>query len=757
VSFVFVALLAASVAPVFAQEVTTEDPPSEELPVAVGEIVVTAQKRAANVQDVPVSVSTLEGEDLAAITVGAPDVRVLSGRVPSLVLESSFGRAFPRFYIRGLGNPDFDLNSSQPVSMVVDEVVLENPIVKGMPLWDLERVEVLRGPQGTLFGRNTPAGIVKFVTKRPTQEFDASFRASYGTYDTMDINGGVGGPLTDTFSVRLSALYQSRSDWIDNKFDGPEKELGAYETTAYRLQFLWEPTDAFSALLNLHGWEVDGTARVFRANIFDQGRSGLTSGFNQDEVFHDGRNQQDIKSFGGVLQFDYDFGAATLTSVTGFESIDDMFSRGDIDGGFGAVFLGEGNYGPGLIPFAAESADGLPYLDQWTQELRVASNPGSSFDWLAGVFYFNEDLQVDTFNFDSLADGAPDGYAFQKQEATAYALFASFTFHAGDMWDLGAGLRFSHDEKDFVAQRTQAPFINNLLFGTVASVPITEQVEDEFTSWDLTATYKASDDVNIYGRVATGFRAPSVQGRILFCPDIDGTDPDTNCVSVADTEKILSGEIGIKTILADRRLRLNLSGYLFEVDGQQITAVGGAANIATLLNTDKTQGYGLEVDMEWTPTANWLATFGFSYNPTEIQDPNLRVAACGGGCTITDPIDDRGVIVDGNALPHAPEIVFNGIINFRSDPVNKGFFGVLDWAYYSEKQFFLYESEEFKSDSFEVGLRLGYGWNQGRYEVALFGRNILDEEIARGGIDFNNLTGFTNDPRIIGIEFVGNF
>ncbi len=110
-------------------------------------------------------------------------------------MESSFGRAFPRFYISGIGNPDFDLNASQPVSMVIDEVVMENPIVKGMPLFDLERVEVLRGPQGTLFGRNTPAGIVKFDTVKPSQEFDAYARVSYGTYDTMDIQGGVGGAI----------------------------------------------------------------------------------------------------------------------------------------------------------------------------------------------------------------------------------------------------------------------------------------------------------------------------------------------------------------------------------------------------------------------------------------------------------------------------------------------------------------------------------------------------------------------------------
>lgn len=736
----------------------SEQESTEGMQVAVAEIVVTAQKREENVQDVPVSISTLSGEDLEAITVGAPDVRTLSGRVPSLVMESSFGRAFPRFYIRGLGNTDFDLNASQPVSMVVDEVVLENPIVKGMPLFDLDRVEVLRGPQGTLFGRNTPAGVVKFETRKPTQDFDARVRASYGSFDTINFEGAVGGALTDTLSARVSALYQSQSDWIDNKYpNGPERKLGGFDTTAYRLQLLWEPNDQFSGLLNIHGWDVDGTARVFRANILEHGSGDLVPGFAQDVVYQDGRNKQEINSLGGVLRFDYDFGAATLTSITGFESIDDMYSRGDIDGGYGASFLGPGAYGPGEIPFASESADGLPNLDQWTQEVRLASNGGDPWNWLVGAFYFDEDLKVDSFSYDSLAGGAPDGYAFQKQQAKAYALFASVDYALSDRWSWKAGIRFSHEEKDFVAQRVSVPFIQNFLFGTLPSVPISQNVDDDSVSWDLSTLYKVNERVNVYGRVATSFRAPSIQGRILFCSDIDGTDPETNCVTVADTEEILSVEAGVKTILADQRLRLNLTGYWYQIDGQQLTAVGGATNTARLLNADKTKGYGLEADVEFTPTGNWLMTFGASYNPTEIDDPNLRVAACGGGCTITDPIDERGVIVDGNSLPHAPDVIFNGIVNFRSDPVHKGIFGTLDWAYYSEKSFFLYESKEFNGDSFEVGLRLGYAWDQAKYEVALYSRNLLDKEIVRGGIDFNNLTGYTNDPRTFGLEFVARF
>jgi iron complex outermembrane receptor protein len=228
-------------------------------------------------------------------------------------------------------------------------------------------------------------------------------------------------------------------------------------------------------------------------------------------------------------------------------------------------------------------------------------------------------------------------------------------------------------------------------------------------------------------------------------------------VTTADTESNLSFEVGVKSILAQNKVRLNLTGYIFEMSDQQLTAVGGEENTARLLNAEKTKGHGLEADMEWFPSANWMMTFGFSWNPTEIVDEDLTVIPCGGGCTVTDPVVDGLAFINGNSLPHAPEYIFNGIINFQSDPVNKAFFGTLDWAYQSEKHFFLYDSVEFVSNAFELGLRLGYAWNLARYEVALFSRNITDAEIVRNGIDFNNLTGMMNDPRIIGVEFVARF
>ena len=240
-------------------------------------ITVTAQKRTQNIQEVPISVAALTPKALETMGSSGMDIRALSARVPSLLIESSFGRTFPRFYIRGLGNTDFDLLASQPVSLVYDDVVLENALTKGFPMFDLERVEVLRGPQGTLFGRNTPAGIVKVDSVKPSQEFDAHFNISYGSYSTTDVDVAVGGALTDELSGRISILKQDRDDYIDNKAPGFEQndQLGGFDELAARVQLLWEPSEDFSALFNYHLRDAQADARVFRANIIKPGTNDL--------------------------------------------------------------------------------------------------------------------------------------------------------------------------------------------------------------------------------------------------------------------------------------------------------------------------------------------------------------------------------------------------------------------------------------------------------------------------------------------------
>ncbi len=713
----------------------------------LGEIIVTAQRRSENIQDVPVAVSTVAGGALDAIRSGGDDIRFLSARLPSLNIESSFGRAFPRFYIRGLGNTDFDLNASQPVSLVYDDVVQENPILKGFPVFDLEMVEMFRGPQGTLFGRNTPAGVIKFDSVRPSQERGGYVQASYGTQSSVNVEGAVGGALTDTWSMRLSGIYQHRDDWVDNKLTLEGDKYEGFDEYAGRLQFLYD-SGPLSALFNVHARSLDGTARMFRANIIEPGTNNLQQGFNEHQVALDGANSQSLDSNGGSVRIAYDFGRTTLHSITGYESVD-VLSHGDIDGGFGADFIGFS--GPcsiparaSCIPFPAESADGMPSHSQFTQEFRLESNEWGAFDWQAGLYYFDEDIAIDSFNYDTLGNGVRNGDVRQDQQNTAWAAFGSGEWTLGDAFTLRAGIRYTQDEKDFSAERFLSPI------GAGALGPIKVSTDKDHVSWDVSGTWALNDDANLYLRVAEGYRAPSIQGRLLF--------GDT--VSVADSESIVSYEAGIKTRLFNDRSRLAFSVYKYTMDDQQLTAVGGGANFNTLLNADKTDGQGVELDFETYLADNFLVTLGASWNDTEINDPNLAIQPCGGGCTVKDPAGavPGTVSIDGNRLPQSPEVIANLTARWGMPVAGGEFYVYTDWAYRSDINFFLYESTEFTGKSLlEGGLRLGYNWNEGRQEVAVYGRNITDEIEAVGGIDFNNLTGFINEPRRWFVEFRSKF
>jgi iron complex outermembrane receptor protein len=709
-------------------------------------VIVTAERRSENIKDVPSSISTLSGETLDVINSGGQDIRMLSGRVPSLNIESSFGRAFPRFYVRGLGNTDFDLNASQPVSLVLDDVVQENPILKGFPLFDIERVEVLRGPQGTLFGRNSPAGVVKFDSVKPSQKREGYVNASAGSDGLLNLEGAFNLPLGGDWAARFAAQSQHRDDWVRNSAAGPTPELEGYDDRAARLQLLYQPRREFSALLNLHGRDMKGSARLFRANIIRPGSNDLVEGFDAKRIAIDGVNGQELDSRGASLRLRWKLDGLTLHSISGYEEVS-SFSRGDIDGSAGPYTFNFATPVPGTVPFPSESADGLPKHRQLTQEFRVESDSAGPLNWLLGVYAFDERITVDSFSYATLAGGTQDGYAVQHQKNRAAAVFGSLNYAVSERLKLRGGLRYTDDRKDYDAQRLQSPV------GAGATGVLTANPRTKDTSWDLSGTYALNPGLNLYARVATGFRAPSIQGRLLF----------GDVVTVAGKEKVLSYEAGVKADLFDQRARLGFNVFRYTVKNQQLTAVGGTANFNQLVNAERTVGQGMELDLQAYVVDNLLIGLGASFNDTKIKDPHLSIQPCGlSGCTVLDPANPAKpgtVFIDGNPLPQAPKTVLSLTARYGIPTASGGeWFVFTDWAYRSKVNFFLYESVEYTGKSLlEGGLRVGYLWGHGRYEAALFARNITNQVRVVGGIDFNNLTGFINEPRMVGAQFKAVF
>ena len=711
------------------------------------EIVVTAQKREENVQDIPISMSVMSQEVMDSVRSGGKDIRFLSSKVPSLVVESDFGRIFPRFYIRGIGNTDFDQNASQPVSLVYDEVVYENPMLKGFPIFDTNRVEILRGPQGTLFGRNTPAGVVKIDSNKPSQEFDAYVKLGVGNLDVTDFEAAIGGALNENWSARASFLHQTRGDYVANDASAIDPSLSdlddpnfleGHTEWAYRIQLAYE-SDSFNALFNVHGRDLDGTATLFRANIIKSGTNDFVSGFDREVVNFDGRNEQTLQSTGMLARLEWNLANdLTLTSITAYEQVE-TFSRADVEGGIGCSFCGI--MGPGFIPFPAQTADGIPDHDQLTQEFRLNNDASNRFRWQAGVFYFDEHLEVDSFNYSDRTD-VFDGYAFQVQDATSYALFGQFDYDLTDALTLTAGLRYSDDSKDYTAERSLTPF------GGAPLAPVSVNPSDSNVSGNISLHYTINEDLSVYGRFATGFRAPSVQGRVLF----------GDAVTVAQSETLQSFEVGMKSQLLDDRLRLNIAAYILEMSDQQLTAGSGTANANQLINADSTKGSGLEMDAEWLATENLSFTLGMSFNQTEIDDPNLSVLPCGAPCTVLDPTGSfpGSVSLDGNDLPRAPEWTANFVARYVKPMSNGDLVLQTDWVYRDEYSMFLYDSREFHADSFlEGGVNIGYVTE--KWEVGVYGRNITDELKLIAAIDFNNLEGIINEPLTYGIEATFRF
>ncbi|WP_286272703.1 TonB-dependent receptor [Thalassotalea hakodatensis] len=696
-------------------------------------IEVTARKRVETVKDVPATVTAMSAESINDYLGSGENVRALAGRVPSLQIESSNGRQSPRFYIRGLGNTDFDVNANQPVSMILDNIVLENPVLKSIPLFDIERVEVLNGPQGTVFGRNTTAGIVKIDTVAPDFTNEGYVRGGYGSRGTMFLEAGKNFELSDTWAVRASFKHQERDEWVDNLTTGDE--VGGYEEFAYRIQFLYDNGSDTRALLKIHGFDQDGDMpQIFYANAFEQGKSGLRDSFDESEIYHDSTSGFELDHQGGSLEIEHDFDNVTLTSITGYDTLE-SWSYADIDGGV-TDFSGIPNQLGKQLWFNVASGDGLSDHEQFTQELRLSGDVEDIY-YQVGAFYFREDYTADYKDLDT--EGNTTNFYQIDQLTTSYALFGQVEYKPNNKWAFTLGLRYTDDEKEL-----------DIREGGTSNVTFEIDKEDDYINWDLAARYTIDDDWTAFARIGNASRGPVTIGRFGF-------------PSEADTETLTSYEAGLKANLFNGNARWYITAYTYDIEDHQLTATGGEANTNSLLNADNTYGAGIETSFEAMLTDQLRISTNLSYNKTEIQDKSLKAERCASTPTCNSPDEVANtvdgpfgpvvtVFVDGNPLPRSPKWLANININYEF-PVDYGYYyAQTDWNYRSKSNIFLYEATEFYADARWIGgLRLGFNNDDG-LDIAIVGRNITDKIVADGALDFLNLTAFVNEPRFWGVE-----
>ena len=726
----------------------------------LNDIVVTAERRQERLTDVPLSVGVLRGDDVRTFTAGGDDTLLaLSGRVPGLYAESTTGRIFPRFYIRGLGNIDFYLGASQPVSIIQDDVVLEHVVLKSNPVFDVAQVEVLRGPQGSLFGRNTTAGIIKFDTNRPTQALDGQASLSVGSYGSVSMDAGIGGPIVaDKIAVRASVLVQHREDYVDNTYRGPSADstvtpmknaLGGFDDRNVRLQMLLTPTENFSVLLSGHYRDYVGTSTLFL-------RGGLVKGSNdpvapRKSVAYDEAqdNPQAYKTKGASAHVTWDLGPAALTSITAYETTKG-YSRGDTDGGAAANFPFNG-----VANGFGESQGQIRDLDQWTQELRLASTGQGAFKWQFGGHYFDSRDTTDFYQrayFLTTAARNPNNWVRLHNVNTSWAVFGQASYKIGDKFTLTAGARYTDDDKKTRLLKTANTITNAVTYTGRRFV----ELEGKKPSWDVSALYQLTPDASVYARIARGFRGPTIQGRsAVFNSDF----------TTANSETITSYEAGFKSQLLDNTLRFNASAFYWTLKDIQLNGNDSNGN-GVLFNADKAEAYGLEAELEYRPVENLSLTLGGSVLHTEIKDNRVYAQACSLNgvlvCTVNDPLITRGAgtgrtyfaQINGNPLPNAPKYTLNATARYDI-PVSDtaGFFIATDWNIQGYTNFVLYKTDEFYAkNNFEGGLKIGY--NTGDFEIAAFARNITNEKNLKGVIE-NYMAAVYNEPRIIGVSFSG--
>jgi iron complex outermembrane receptor protein len=721
------------------------------------EITVTAQRRAENLQRVPVSVAVVGGQDLRDFQTGGEDILALSGRVPGLYAETTTGRIFPRFYIRGLGNIDFYLGASQPVSIIQDDVVLEHVVLKSNPVFDVAQVEVLRGPQGSLFGRNTTAGIIKTDTIRPTQEFEGRAQASVGSYGTTTFDMGVGGPiLRDLLAFRVSALLQHRDDWVDNRFAGVSADrtatprndaMGGFDERDVRLQLLLTPDEHASVLVSGHARWYDGTSTLFHRGALQRGSNDVSAEPRKTVYYDEGNdNPQSYDTQGWSVNASYDFGPVTLTSISAYETTDG-YSRGDTDGGAAALYPVNG-----VANGFGQSQGQVRDLDQYTQELRLASASGGRFTWQLGGFYFDSADTTDFYQRAFLIGTNPNNWVRLYNTNRSYAGFGQASYKLLDNLTITAGGRYTEDRKRTRLLKTANTAANVVTYRGRTDV----KLSDSEPSWDVSALWQVDPDNALYARVARGFRGPTIQGRsAVFNSDF----------TTADSETIMSYEVGTKSNLFGNTLRFNTSLFHWRVNDIQLNGNDVNGN-GVLFNADHAQAYGMEADLEYRPTRNLTFTLGASAIDTKIKDKNVYAQVCILNnvvtCTVLDPTIRVGTNVfaqiDGNPLPNAPRWNLDATARYDLPLANGGtLFAATDWNVQGYTNFVLYRTREFYSKgNFEGGLKIGYKVPGDDYEIAAFARNITNEKNLKGVIENYNAAVF-NEPRVIGVSLSGRF
>lgn len=724
------------------------------------EVIITATKRAENLQDVPVSVSVLSGADLANQQIrNAED---LIGKVPNLAVQSTLGDTTPIYSIRGVTAWDYSITQNGPIAVYYDEVYKGNFAIQGLNYFDLERVEVLRGPQGTLYGRNTTGGAINVVAKKPGFETGGNLRVGYGNYEHLIGEGAFQVPLSDTFAVRVAGTWEDAKGWYKNIAPG-QPNLASTDQYAFRATALYKPSDSFDLTLRASFSRMNPTQMARSDTPFNAGTGAPfypAVGVNGQPLlpYPVGRNGLSIRETNNpnVTNRTTNTRAVSLTAnidvapelaLTSITSWD----KGDIK------LVNDADGAP--IRFTEVGYNGN--VKQLTQDLRLTSSFDGSFNFIAGVYYLNEKLYSSASNafgldMDNNADGvlnAQDciagafflGCSYTNsfdQSKTSYAAYSDFKFAVNDRLTLGAGLRYTKDKG------RQYNLVGNVLGdkysyddpGVVLFniIPRTQQAfSGSNVSGKVGIEYRPADDLLLYGNVSTGYRGSSFNAQALFSP----AD-----VSTAKPEKISAAEGGFKWKTASGRVVLNGAFFRYNFKNQQNVDFNSATFSQQLVNIPKSRIQGAEFDLT-----------------ARIADPLTFRGSLGLLDTKTLEGASEGRDIRGKKLVNAPEITLSSALTFRTAITDRwNLSAEVSGAYVSRVYFDPTNAQNTSQKpytKFDGFVRLNDA--DDRYAVTFWMKNITDELIFVDRVDAisfgNYLANNLAPPRTYGLTFEVNF
>lgn len=716
------------------------------------EVVVTAQKKESSMQELGLSVNAFSGETLDNMGINSPnDVAALT---PNLEIKNQLGGATPVITIRGVGMNDVNPNIAPAAGVYIDEIFLPSTVSLNFGLFDVERVEVLKGPQGTLYGRNSTAGAINFITRRPHQDFEAYVEAGYDEYDKINVKGAINGGLSDNLSGRLALTYANSSDgFFDNRFTGGD--YGKVDRFTARGSLLWDVSEATQVFAKVeigfdesdtggtpaHLGLLDAPGRTCNAvqgqfdvsnavNCVDVSGYQDTDGdpykgdWNAQGVAIDGNTgfeaQVDSDSVNALIQIDHDFEHVTFTSITGYLNLDHK-----------AGFDNDGS------PF--QYRDGIRHseVEQISQEFRLTSTR-DRLNWIAGIYYSQDDV-IEPARL-ATQDDSPRNWLLRMnfdQNTETAAAFAHVTYAFSDQLKGIAGIRYTWEERDFAGNTL---IIRPDLTTIVRNNTYESDVNAENVSGKIGLNWRPTDDLLIYGSVSNAFKSPGINGGFISNPRAE---------RVANTEQIIAFELGTKWTALDGAMQVNLAYFYYDYTDMQVR-IRRPTDVARVLgNAEQVDVHGLDFDLAWAATESLTLRLGAGYINSKVKDDDLLANS-----NSSFPNDPQITKLD---LANAPEFTFNGSISYEQPIGDNLALGVLADFSWADKQFLTTENWEVSNiDSQHTLNATLYLAGGDKWRASLYAKNLTDEEnlvrVESVGANSQALIGYYAAPRVVGFN-----